>query len=206
MTEEICFLPYFEGRILTKTLKAIQMFQLGVGHSLMHPPLSFPFFFFFFYPGISNKFCSIAKKPAAVLRMLEGIKLVNFSRNFFLVGKSLNVAGCCFASSFARPRNLIPSSKKLFFQFNMSKETVKADRAQYGGCENCVTSLQHHNFPQLFSISPTTNNWTLDIFRLLFEPNHTCKSDRKQLRKNSLKLRVWVHVRRSVSFFSFIQL
>ena len=32
MTEEI-FLPFFEVRILTKTLKAIQMFQLGVGHS-----------------------------------------------------------------------------------------------------------------------------------------------------------------------------
>ena len=44
MTEEI-FLPYFEVRILTKTLKAIQMFQLGVGHSQMHPPL-----FFFFIP------------------------------------------------------------------------------------------------------------------------------------------------------------
>ena len=51
MTEEI-FLPYFEVHILTKTLKAIQMFQLGVGHSQMHPPL-----FFFFYPGISNKLC-----------------------------------------------------------------------------------------------------------------------------------------------------
>ena len=50
MTEEI-FLPYFEVRILTKTLKAIQMFQLGVGHSQMHPPL------FYFYPGISNKLC-----------------------------------------------------------------------------------------------------------------------------------------------------
>ena len=49
MTEEI-FLPYFEVRILTKTLKAIQMFQLDVGHSQMHPPL-------FFYPGISNKLC-----------------------------------------------------------------------------------------------------------------------------------------------------
>ena len=41
MTEEICFLPYFEVLILTKTLKAIQMFQLGVGHSQMHPPLCF---------------------------------------------------------------------------------------------------------------------------------------------------------------------
>ena len=30
------FLPYFEVRILTKTLKAIQVFQLGVGHSQMH--------------------------------------------------------------------------------------------------------------------------------------------------------------------------
>ena len=66
---------------------------------------------------------------------------------------------------------------------------------------NYVTTLQHHNFRKLFSISPTTNNWTLDIFRILFEPYHTCKSDRKQLRKNSPKLRVWVHVRRSVSFF-----
>ena len=61
---------------------------------------------------------------------------------------------------------------------------VKADRAQYGGCENCVTTLQHHNFPQLFSISPTTNNWTLDIFLLLFEPYHTCKSDRSSWEKN----------------------
>ena len=51
MTEEIS-LPYFEVRILTKTLKAIQMFQLGVGHRQMHPPL-----FFFFYPGISKKLC-----------------------------------------------------------------------------------------------------------------------------------------------------
>ena len=50
MIEEI-FLPYFEVRILTKTLKAIQMFQLGVGHSQIHSPL------FFFYPGISNKLC-----------------------------------------------------------------------------------------------------------------------------------------------------
>ena len=42
MTEEIS-LPYFEVhvRILTKTLKAIQMFQLGVGHRQMHPPLYF---------------------------------------------------------------------------------------------------------------------------------------------------------------------
>ena len=38
MTEEI-FLPYFEVRILTKTQKPVQMFQLGVGHSQMHPPL-----------------------------------------------------------------------------------------------------------------------------------------------------------------------
>ena len=37
------FLPYFEVRILSKTLKAIQMFQRGVCHSQMHPPL---FFFF----------------------------------------------------------------------------------------------------------------------------------------------------------------
>ena len=64
-----------------------------------------------------------------------------------LVRKSIHVAGCCFASSFAWPRYLIPSSKKLFFQFNMSKKTMKADRVQYGGCENCVTTLQHHNFP-----------------------------------------------------------
>ena len=48
MTEEVFFfLPYFEVRILTKTLKAIQMFQLGVGHSQMHPPLFFFFFFLF---------------------------------------------------------------------------------------------------------------------------------------------------------------
>ena len=133
--------------------------------------------------------------------MWEGIKLVNFKRNFFLVRKSIHVAGCYFASSFAWPRNLIPSSKKLFLQFNMRKKTVKDDRAQYGGYKNCVTTLQHHNFPQLFSISPKTNNWTLDIFRPLFEPYHTCKSDRKHLGKNSLTLRVWVHVRRSISFF-----
>ena len=37
MTEEI--LPYFEVCILTKTLKPIQMFQLGLGHSQMRPPL-----------------------------------------------------------------------------------------------------------------------------------------------------------------------
>ena len=64
MTEEI-FLPYFELRILTKTLKPIQMFQLGVGYSQMHPLQ-----LFFFNRGISNKLCfNIAKKTAAVLQM-----------------------------------------------------------------------------------------------------------------------------------------
>ena len=67
MTEEI-FLTYFEVRILTKTLKVIQMFQLGVGHSQMHAP-------FFFFPA---SVISFVYKPAAVLRMWEGIKLVNF--------------------------------------------------------------------------------------------------------------------------------
>ena len=38
------FLPSFEVRILTKTLKPIQMSQLGVGQSQMHPPL------YFFFP------------------------------------------------------------------------------------------------------------------------------------------------------------
>ena len=45
MKEEI-FLLYFEVRILTKTQKPIQMFQLGVGLSQMHPSSTV------LYPGI----------------------------------------------------------------------------------------------------------------------------------------------------------
>ena len=33
--------------------------------------------------------------------------------------------------------------KKALFPVSMSKKTVKADIAQYGGCKNCVTTLQH---------------------------------------------------------------
>ena len=42
------------------------MFQLGVGHSQMHPPL-------FYIPASVLGFVSVAKKPAAILRMREGI-------------------------------------------------------------------------------------------------------------------------------------
>ena len=79
-----------------------------------------------------------------------------------------------------------PKQLKALFPVQHEQENSETDRVQYGGCENCVTTLQHQNFPQLFTLSPITSNWTLDNFRVPFEPYHTGKSDKKQLRKNSL--------------------
>ena len=63
---------------------------------------------------------------------------------FFLPSPDRRLSRC---HTFALPRKkerLIAG----YFQFHMSKKTVKGDRAQYGGCENCVTTgsiITFHN-------------------------------------------------------------
>ena len=99
-----------------------------------------------------------------------------------------HVASYCFVSSYAFPRNLILSSKSLFFRFNMGKKTVRADRAQ---CKKL-----RHNFAASYNVS--------QLFELF--GRHHLNRDTKAALKEFAKVTFPNRCRSSVSFSSFIQL
>ena len=88
---------------------------------------------------------------------LRRYKASIFFRDFFswLETPSMSLAtSCCFASSFAWPRNLIPSSKKVFFPVQQERELshVKTDRGCLEGLDGGASkTLNTKIFPSITS-------------------------------------------------------
>ena len=117
---------------------------------------------------ISDQSCTTRSSFTNVLHPL----LKSHSFLSVLIFFFFHIASCCFVSSYACPRNLIPSSNySLFSQFNMSKRTVRADRDQ---CQNL-----RHNFAAPYNVS--------QLFELFgrYHLNHDRKAAQKEFAKVS---------------------